>query len=165
MFIYTEQSHCVSNKRGFEFLKEKRKTKTKQTKPKQIIGIFEFEVVQDSREQFSSFGKETPSCIPTVTNVSKDLALFAKRSSSILIESCSTYHVKGRSLYFNFSVLALERWSMKYYHTGAILRFIFFLGIYLAYRRKTRLETNLFKDAYNSASTKWKVTKLEKVES
>ena len=29
---------------------------------------------------------ETPSCIPTLTNVSKDLPLLAKRSSSIRIE-------------------------------------------------------------------------------
>lgn len=76
--------------------KKKKKTKTNQTKPKQIISIFEFEAVQDSREQFSSFGKETPSCIPTVTNVSKDLALLARRSSSSLIESCNTCHVKGK---------------------------------------------------------------------
>lgn len=31
---------------------------------------------------------ETPSCIPTLTNVSKDLPLLTKRSSSSRIESC-----------------------------------------------------------------------------
>lgn len=75
------------------------------------------------------------------------------------------YYVKGRSLYFNFLVLVLERWSMKYYYIGVILRFIFFLGIYLVYRRKIRLEINFFKDVYNSVFIKWKVIKLEKVES
>lgn len=97
VYIYRTKSLSIKQKRIWvSHGKKKKKTKTKQTKPKQIISIFEFEAVQDSREQFSSFGKETPSCIPTVTNVSKDLALLARRSSSSLIESCNTCHVKGK---------------------------------------------------------------------
>lgn len=73
---------------------------------------------------------------------------FVKRFSNQSILSFST-------------LIASKRLSIKYYYSGKSFK-IHFLD--LAYRRKTKCEANLFKDAYNCASTKWKVTKLEKGE-